>query len=208
MRVPAKCLVERFYDEVWNRADESVARQILHRDFRFRGSLGAERRGPDGFIEYMRSIHASLAKYTCVIDDLIATEDRAAARMTFKGIHRAHFFRIGPTGREITWAGCAFFTTNGHQIVELWVLGDIDSVKRQLGSSGASFLFRLVIRSGHQSPIRYWGGSLDVNKYPTECAEPWIPGTRPGMTQGGRPQTTSRPSTVSSSGQSGRRSFV
>jgi predicted ester cyclase len=88
----------------------------------------------------MRSIHAALANYTCIIDDLIATEDRAAARMTFKGIHRGHFFAIGPTGREITWEGCAFFTTNGHHIVELWVLGDVDSVKRQLGApASASF---------------------------------------------------------------------
>jgi steroid delta-isomerase-like uncharacterized protein len=140
MRVTARPLVERFYYEVWNRADERVARELLHRDFRFRGSLGPERRGPDGFIEYMRAIHASLTNYTCMIDDLIATEDRAAARMTFKGIHRAHFFGVGPTGREITWEGCAFFTTNGRQIAELWALGDIDSVKRQLGApSSASF---------------------------------------------------------------------
>ncbi len=134
MQVTPKSLVERFYYEVWNRADEGVAREILHPKFRFRASLGPERRGPDGFIEYMRSIHAALGNYTCIIDDLVTTEDRAAARMTFKGIHRAHFFESDPTGREITWAGGAFFKTDGDKIVELWVLGDIDSVKQQLGA--------------------------------------------------------------------------
>ncbi len=134
MQVTPKSLVERFYYEVWNRADEGVAREILHPKFRFRASLGPERRGPDGFIEYMRSIHAALGNYTCIIDDLVTTEDRAAARMTFKGIHRAHFFETEPTGREITWAGAAFFKTDGDKIVELWVLGDIDSVKQQLGA--------------------------------------------------------------------------
>jgi predicted ester cyclase len=60
--------------------------------------------------------------------------------MTFKGIQRARFFEVDPTGREITWGGCAFFKTDGHQLVELWVLGDIDSVKRQLGAPfSASF---------------------------------------------------------------------
>ena len=44
-------LVERFYEEVWNRADETVAREILAEDFAFRGSLGPERRGQDGFID-------------------------------------------------------------------------------------------------------------------------------------------------------------
>jgi predicted ester cyclase len=127
-----KMLVERFYFEVWNKANADVAREILHRDFRFRASLGPERHSPEGFIEYMRSIHAALAGYTCIIDDLVVSKSRAAARMTFKGVHRGIFFDVEPTGREIRWAGGAFFRTNGKQIVELWVLGDIDSVKQQL----------------------------------------------------------------------------
>jgi predicted ester cyclase len=140
MTTSPKTLVERFYFEVWNRSDEQVAREILHPDFRFRASLGPERRGPDGFIDYMRSIHAALSGYTCIIEDLIVTESRAAVRMTFKGLHCGQFFETQPTGREIRWVGAAFFTTDGKQIVELWVLGDVDSVKQQLnGRSGAGF---------------------------------------------------------------------
>jgi predicted ester cyclase len=131
-------LVERFYFEVWNRADERVAREILHCDFRFRASLGLERHGRDGFIDYMRSVHAALGNFTCTIDDLITTEDRAAARMTFKGVHRARFFDVEPTGREVRWAGGAFFTVAGTQIAELWVLGDVDSLKQQLNASTAT----------------------------------------------------------------------
>jgi predicted ester cyclase len=54
--------------------------------------------------------------------------------MRFSGIHRARFFGVEATGRVITWAGGAFFTTDGERITELWVLGDIDSVKQQLGA--------------------------------------------------------------------------
>jgi hypothetical protein len=53
---PAATMVERFYYEVWNEADEAAAREALDPDFRFRGSLGQERLGHDGFIGYMRSI--------------------------------------------------------------------------------------------------------------------------------------------------------
>jgi steroid delta-isomerase-like uncharacterized protein len=133
-------LVERFYHEVWNKADETVAHAILHRDFAFRASLGPTRTGPDGFIDYMRAIHAALGEYTCIIEDLIETERRAAARMTFTGVHRAPFFGVAATGRRITWAGSAFFTTDGQQITALWVLGDIDAVKHPLGAAAtASF---------------------------------------------------------------------
>ena len=131
-------LVERFYAEVCNRADEAVARAILAEDFGFRGSLGPERRGQDGFIDYMRSIHTALGDYTCIIDDLVAAGDRVAARMTFQGRHQGDFFGVAPSGEMVCWAGAAFFRIADGRIAELWVLGDIDSVKQQLGRDAAS----------------------------------------------------------------------
>lgn len=133
----AKQLVERFYHEVWNRADENVARLILDPEFRFRASLGPERQGPEGFIGYMRLIHAALADYTCEIEDIVEDVPRAAARMRFSGRHRGMLFGVAATGLQITWSGAAFFETNGSKITALWVLGDVDSVKRQLGLNTA-----------------------------------------------------------------------
>lgn len=131
-------LIERFYHEVWNEANEDVAREILHPEFRFRGSLGPEKSGPDGFIEYMRLIHAALSDYTCTIQDIIEQSNRAAARLRFAGLHRGTLFGIAPTGRAIAWSGAAFFTTDGRQITSLWVLGDVDAVKQQLSQDGGA----------------------------------------------------------------------
>ena len=130
-------LVERFYYVVWNRADETEARKILSPDFRFRASLGPELRGPGGFIAYLRSVRAALPDFVCTIEEVIETDDRAAARMSFHGTHRAKFFGVEPTGRDIRWAGAAFFTVAGGQITELWVLGDVEAVRRQLAPEHA-----------------------------------------------------------------------
>jgi predicted ester cyclase len=127
-------LVRRFYFEVWDQADEQVARDILHPQLSFRGSLGAERSGPDGLIDYLRQTHAALAEYHCIIDDLIATIDRAAARMTFTGIHHGTFFGVAATGQRITWSGAAFFAIADARIKDIWVLGDLDRIKQQLGA--------------------------------------------------------------------------
>ena len=81
----------------------------------------------------MRSIHVALGNYTCTIVDIVEQTDRVAARMNFAGLHRAEFFGVSATGREIAWSGAAFFHIEGDAISELWVLGDIDTVKRQLG---------------------------------------------------------------------------
>ncbi len=134
---PAR-LVARFYHELWNRQDEAVAHEILHADFRFRASLGPERRGPEGFLGYARSVHAALSGFTCTIDDLICEGDRAAARMTFTGRHTGAFFDVPATDKTIEWTGGAFFETDGRQITALWVLGDVDAVKHQLGAAGGS----------------------------------------------------------------------
>jgi predicted ester cyclase len=139
----ATALVERFYHRVWNKGDEAEAREILDSDFRFRGSLGSELHGPDGFIAYMRSVHAALEGFNCQIDEVIAGADCAAARMTFYGRHRGKFFGIEPTGKEIRWSGAAFFKTRGSKIVELWVLGDIEAIRRQLEAQRAASIFQI-----------------------------------------------------------------
>jgi steroid delta-isomerase-like uncharacterized protein len=136
-------LVERFYHLVWHKADETEARKILASDFRFRGSLGPELCGPGGFIAYMRSVHDALGGFTCHIEEVIAAVDRAAARMTFHGRHRGAFFGIEPSGQEIRWSGAAFFKTRDGKIIELWVLGDIEEIRRQLEPQRAAAIFQL-----------------------------------------------------------------
>ena len=127
-----RALVEAFYLDVWNRADEDRAREILADSFRFRGSLGAERVGPDGFIAYMHDVHRALGDYRCIIDELVTDGGRAAARMRFTGKHRAEFLGVAATGRQVTWAGAAFFRFEGGRITKLWVLGDLTDLRRQL----------------------------------------------------------------------------
>jgi steroid delta-isomerase-like uncharacterized protein len=125
-------LVQRFYDEVWNHADEAVAREILAADLSFRGSIGEERVGAEGFIDYLRKIHHAFADYHCRIDHLVADADSAAARMTFAGLHCESLGGEKPTGHTVTWAGAAFFTVKDGQIATIWVLGDTETLRRQL----------------------------------------------------------------------------
>lgn len=136
-------LVERFYNVVWKNADEAEATRLLDADFRFRGSLGPELKGPDGFIAYMRSVHAALEGFTCQIEEIITADERVAARMTFHGRHRAKLFGVAPTGRDIRWSGAAFFKTRGDKITSLWVLGDIEGLRRQLEPERPAQIFQV-----------------------------------------------------------------
>ncbi len=49
-------------------------------------------------------------------------------------------FGVPATGRVVAWTGAAFFATDARLITEVWVLGDVDALKRQLGAAAeASF---------------------------------------------------------------------
>ncbi|MBY5989117.1 ester cyclase [Roseovarius atlanticus] len=127
-------LIESFYNDVWNKRDFRVAHEIISTDFRFRGSLGPVKRGIGGFLEYVEAVHKALGNYTCIIEDLVCSDDRAAARMVFRGTHQSEFFGISRTGKNIEWAGAAFWGLSDGKLSRLWVLGDLDAVKQQLGA--------------------------------------------------------------------------
>lgn len=127
-----KRLVRTFYDEVWNALDLPIIPDLLAADATFRGSLGSERRGPAEFADYVREVTGALGDYRCDIEDLVAEDERVVARMTFSGIHRGELLGVPATGRRVSWAGAAFFRFVDGRIADLWVLGDLVGLRRQL----------------------------------------------------------------------------
>jgi predicted ester cyclase len=125
-------LVESFYEDLWNRQDQSRLGQILAEDFRFRGSLGLEKSGPDQFWEYVEYIVGPLGDYRCDIQEIVVEGDRAFAKMWFSGVHRGEMLGIPPSGRRIGWAGAALFRAEGDRLAELWVLGDLVGLEASL----------------------------------------------------------------------------
>ena len=124
--------VRRFYNEIWNQHDKSVIPEVLHEDFVFRGSLGLEKRGHGGFIEYLNFVHHALANYHCQIVELVCDEDRVFARMLFSGLHQNEFLGFSATGQAVNWPGAALFHFKNGLVSSLWVLGDLKSLEEQL----------------------------------------------------------------------------
>ena len=44
----------------------------------------------------------------------------------------ATFLDVPPTGRQLSWAGAAFFTFSDGLVGDLWVLGDLHNLHAQL----------------------------------------------------------------------------
>jgi predicted ester cyclase len=129
---PEEKQVRIFYEIIWNQHDKSVIPDVIHDSFIFRGSLGLEKNGHSGFIEYIDMVHNALGNYTCTILDLVSEQSKVFAKMEFSGIHQKEFMGFKKTGRKISWQGAALFHFDNNKISSLWVLGDLKSLEQQL----------------------------------------------------------------------------
>lgn len=125
--------VKTFYSEIWDKKNFDEVSNVLHEGFSFRGSLGHEKIGHDGFKDYVNYVHSVLSNYECIIEDLVIQPEKVFAKMMFTGIHDSEFMGYPATGKQVSWAGAALFTFSGSKISSLWVLGDLKNLEQQLG---------------------------------------------------------------------------
>jgi steroid delta-isomerase-like uncharacterized protein len=129
-----KALVRRWIELAWNRGDVSLLDQLHAPGFRDRtGNPGAT---PDtaGLKQVIRSVRAAFPDAVFTIDDLVAEDNRVAARWTMRGTHMGEFNGIAATGRPLTLPGFGLLRIDDGRIAELWHLEDDLAALRQLGA--------------------------------------------------------------------------
>ena len=125
-------LVRRFYEEMWNRFDTSIFPELLDPEITFRGSLGQEKRGYDGLGEYVAFIQGAFPDFHNRVLDVVADENRVFARLLYSGTHEGEVFGVEATRNRFEYSGAALFNFREGRISDVWVLGDIHGLIRQL----------------------------------------------------------------------------
>lgn len=126
--------VRKFYDIIWNQHNKRVIPEVLAEEFMFRGSLGQEKHGREGFAEYLDMIHKALGNYECQILEIVCQQQKVFARMRFSGIHQNELMGYAATGKHLVWEGAALFQFTEGLVTDLWVLGDIKTLESQLNN--------------------------------------------------------------------------
>jgi steroid delta-isomerase-like uncharacterized protein len=119
-----KGLIRRYYEEMWNRWDLSLAEALLSPALTFRGSLGTKATGIREFCRYARSVWTAFPDFHNEVADLLADGDFVVARLTYTGTHRGPLMDAAPTGRSVRYAGIAWFTIETGLISEVYVASD------------------------------------------------------------------------------------
>ncbi|MGR2752710.1 ester cyclase [Agromyces arachidis] len=125
-------LIDAFYSRLWNRWDDDAVDLVLAPGFAFRGSLGLETTGRDEWRAYRDLVRAGSADFANEVVDLVVHDDRAAARLRYRGTHTGELAGVPATGRRFEYAGAAFFTAQEGRLASAWVLGDLQALRAQL----------------------------------------------------------------------------
>lgn len=122
------------YYEMWNSAEFDKADLYLSPTIRFRGSLDVTAEGLDGFKAYAEMLHNAFPSLYHAVEEVVFEENKAAAYVTYTGKHMGKLFDYEPTGNRISYAGATFFHFKDGKIANIKVLGDLNSLYKQLTS--------------------------------------------------------------------------
>jgi len=130
-----RLLVRRFYDVLWNAWDDDAVQDVLADEFMFRGSLGAETSGRDGWRQYRDMVRSASPDFHNEVVELVCENGLAGARLTCTGHHLGHLLGLPPTGRSFRYSAAAFLECADGQITNGWVLGDLEDLRTQLSAT-------------------------------------------------------------------------
>lgn len=126
-----KQLLMQYY-EMWNSADFDQAEELLAPTIRFRGSLDITAEGIEGFKAYAAMLHEAFPNLYHAVEEVVIENNQAAAYVTYTGKHMGKLFEYEPTGNRISYAGATFFHFKDGKITNIKVLGDLNSLYKQL----------------------------------------------------------------------------
>jgi steroid delta-isomerase-like uncharacterized protein len=127
-----KQLVRR-YQEIYNSNNLEALSEVLAEDLLTPRIMPGIPSGLEGAKAAHRIMLLGFSDYQTTIDELVAENDKVAARVTMTGTHTGDFVGIPATGRQIEFTGMYIVRIEDGKIVEHWGEEDGVSLLAQLG---------------------------------------------------------------------------
>ena len=127
-----KQIIQSYYEDLWNKQDKTYIDRLLSDEIVFRGSLGIETVGKKAFEDYFDMITSAIPNLYHGIETLVEENGQLAARAVYNGTHSGKLMEFEPTNNRIRYNGASFFKVENGKIKEIWVLGDLNTLYKQL----------------------------------------------------------------------------
>ena len=125
--------IVRQYQEIYNANQLDRLTEVLSEDLLTPNIMPGIPAGLEGAKIAHLIMLAGFPDYETIIEDMIAEQDKVAARIKMTGTHTGEFMGIAATGKRITFTGMYMVRIANRKIVEHWGEEDSVSLLQQLG---------------------------------------------------------------------------
>lgn len=95
-------------------------------------SVANGQQGPEAFACLMELLYTALPDLRLDLQEVYATEDRAAVYFDACGTHQGELLGVPPTGRRICFSGVDLYRFEGTKIAETWPMPDLAAIIRDV----------------------------------------------------------------------------
>jgi len=134
MTAENKVVMRRFVEFI-NTSSEKLAEELISPDAVFHVPGRPEpMRGPAGYLAVIGMMRSGFPDIQWTLEEMIAEDDKVAARFTMRGTHQGSFFGVPPTGKTIAVQALNFYRLSGGQFVEERGQPDLLGLLMQIGA--------------------------------------------------------------------------
>ena len=131
-----KALLNRWFEEVWNKGNGDVIDELLAEDGVIHGltdASGQPVRGIQAFREFHTQFRGAFPNVNVTLEDVVAEGDKVVARCSVQGMHTGDNLGFAATNAPVEFEGIAIVKVKNGKIVEAWNQFDFLQMNRQLG---------------------------------------------------------------------------
>jgi len=129
-----KEIVKKYYEELWNQQNMDYIDILLDDNIKFHGSLNIQTYGKKPFEEYMKLVLGGIPNLYHGIEIMIEENETVAVKAIYNGTHSGELLNYPATNNRIKYNGASFFKFKDDKISDIWVLGDLTTLKGQLSN--------------------------------------------------------------------------
>ena len=128
-----KAMVQRWFDEVWNKRRAAAIDEMLTDSAVVHG-LDPTPAGNDRFKQFHSAFCNALPDLSVRVEASVAEGDLVAVRWSVAGTHRGDGLGLAPTGKPTRFTGMSFFRVRDGKFVEGWNDFDRLGLFQQIGA--------------------------------------------------------------------------
>lgn len=134
MSAANKAIVQRLYEEVWNRRKLEIIKEIISPSHALQApNISGSSIGPEAYKRNVLFFLAGFPDLRWTIEDTIAEKDKVVACWSISGTHKGDYMGIPATNKKVSVEGITIHNVAGGKIMDSYSNWDVLGMMQQLG---------------------------------------------------------------------------